>query len=83
MSLADPDIPDHFQVVHLDLARDTELPEGSANDRYTLAGPGRINGVVTITDPDTFSRPWSTAFTLVKKPGYELKESVCVRDHRM
>ena len=52
-------------------------------ERYTLAGPDRINGVVTITDPETFSRPWSTAFTLVRKPGYELKENVCVRDHRM
>lgn len=52
-------------------------------ERYTLAGPDRIQGTVTITDPDTFSRPWSTAFTLVRKPGYELKENVCVRDHRM
>jgi hypothetical protein len=62
------------------------LPHGEklkVQERYTLKGPDRIEGVVTITDPDTFSRPWSTAFTLVKKPGYELKESVCVRDHRM
>jgi len=62
------------------------LPHGEklkVQERYTLKGPDRIEGVVTITDPDTYSRPWSTAFTLVKKPGYELKESVCVRDHRM
>jgi hypothetical protein len=62
------------------------LPHGEklkVQERYTLKGPDRIEGVVTITDPDTFSRPWSTAFTLVKKPGYELKENVCVRDHRM
>jgi len=62
------------------------LPHGEklkVQERYTLKTPDRIEGVVTITDPDTFSRPWSTAFTLVKKPGYELKESVCVRDHRM
>ncbi|HEY4029700.1 MAG TPA: hypothetical protein VGM25_05110 [Caulobacteraceae bacterium] len=62
------------------------LPHGEkleVQERYTLEGPGRIAGVVTITDPDTFSRPWTTAFTLVKKPGYELKENVCVRDHRM
>ena len=62
------------------------LPHGEklkVQERYTLKGPDRIEGVVTITDPDTFSRPWSTAFTLVRKPGYELKESVCVRDHRM
>jgi len=62
------------------------LPHGEklkVQERYTLKGPDRIEGVVTITDPDTFSRPWSTSFTLVKKPGYELKENVCVRDHRM
>ena len=62
------------------------LPHGEklkVQERYTLKGPDRIEGVVTITDPDTFSRPWSTAFTLVRKPGYELKENVCVRDHRM
>ena len=62
------------------------LPHGEklkVQERYTLKDPDRIEGVVTITDPDTFSRPWSTAFTLVKKPGYELKENVCVRDHRM
>jgi hypothetical protein len=62
------------------------LPHGEklkVQERYTLARPDRIDGVVTITDPDTYSRPWSTAFTLVKKPGYELKENVCVRDHRM
>jgi hypothetical protein len=62
------------------------LPHGEklkVQERYTLDGPDRIKGVVTITDPDTYSRPWSTAFTLVRKPGYELKESVCVRDHRM
>jgi hypothetical protein len=62
------------------------LPHGKklkVQERYTLKGDGRIEGAVTITDPDTYSRPWTTAFTLVKKPGYELKESVCVRDHRM
>jgi hypothetical protein len=62
------------------------LPHGEklkVQERYTLKGPDRIEGVVTITDPDTFSRPWSTAFTLVRKPGYELKENVCTRDHRM
>ena len=62
------------------------LPHGEklrVQERYTLNGPDKIDGVVTVTDPDTFSHPWSTAFTLVKKPGYELKENVCVRDHRM
>ena len=52
-------------------------------ERYTLDGPDKINGELTITDPETFSHPWSTRFTLVRQPGYDLKESVCVRDHKM
>jgi hypothetical protein len=38
---------------------------------------------VTITDPKTFSRPWTTAFTLVRLPNYQPTERVCVRDHQM
>ena len=52
-------------------------------ETYRLAGPDTIQGRVTITDPETFSRPWTTGFTLVRKPGYELKESVCSRDRKM
>jgi hypothetical protein len=52
-------------------------------ERYTLDGPDRIKGEITITDPETFSKPWSTQFTLVRQPGYDLQESVCVRDHKM
>jgi hypothetical protein len=52
-------------------------------ERYTLDGHDRINGELTITDPETFSQPWSTRFTLVRQPGDDLKESVCVRDHKM
>ena len=52
-------------------------------ERYTLEGHDRINGELTITDPETFSKPWSTRFTLVRQPGNDLKESVCVRDHKM
>lgn len=39
-------VPDHFFVVHLDLAREPDHPEGSIEDRYTLLLPlgedGRI-----------------------------------------
>jgi hypothetical protein len=52
-------------------------------ERYTLDGKDRIKGELTITDPETFSQPWSTRFTLVRQPGYDLKENVCVRDHKM
>jgi hypothetical protein len=52
-------------------------------ERYTLDGHDRINGELTLTDPETFSQPWSTRFTLVRQSGYDLKENVCVRDHKM
>jgi hypothetical protein len=38
---------------------------------------------VTITDPETYSAPWTAAFTPVKKANYEPKEMLCVRDHKM
>jgi hypothetical protein len=52
-------------------------------ERYRLKDANTIEGQVTITDPETFARPWTTGFTLVRKPNYEMKESVCVRDHKM
>jgi hypothetical protein len=55
----------------------------TVQERYRLKDADTIEGQVTITDPQTFSRPWTTGFTLVRKPNYELKESVCVRDHKM
>ena len=55
----------------------------TVQERYRLRDHDTIEGQVTLTDPETFSRPWTTAFTLRRKPNYELKESVCVRDHRM
>ena len=55
----------------------------TVRETYRLTGPNTIEGRVTITDPLTFARPWTTGFTLVRKPGYELKESVCSFDRRM
>jgi hypothetical protein len=39
MSAADPDIPDHFQVVHLDRVREPDHQHRSAGERYTLLLP--------------------------------------------
>ena len=56
MSGADSDIPDHFQVVHLDLAREPDHPQGSAEERYTLLLPlgpdGRILEAQARRHPD-------------------------------
>ena len=56
MTPADADIPDHFQVVHLDLAREPGHADGSAGDRYTLLLPlgedGRILEAQARRHPD-------------------------------
>jgi hypothetical protein len=52
-------------------------------ERYVLKDADTIEGRVAITDPKTFSRPWTTAFTLVRQANYQPTERVCVRDHQM
>ena len=62
------------------------LPHGEklkTEERYTLAGGNKIEGTVTITDPDFYTKPWTTRFTLVKQPGMSLRENVCMDTHRM
>jgi hypothetical protein len=38
---------------------------------------------VKITDPDFYTMPWSTSFTLNRQPGMNLKENVCTDTHKM
>lgn len=56
MSAADPDIPDHFQVVHLDLTSESGHPDGPDGERYTLLLPlgadGRILEAQARRHPD-------------------------------
>jgi hypothetical protein len=62
------------------------LPHGEKlkiQERYTLASPDTIQGVVNITDPQFYSKPWSTSFTLKKQPDMNIKENVCIDTHQM
>jgi len=62
------------------------LPHGEKlklEERYTLTNPSTIQGSVTITDPDYYTAPWTTRFTLRKQPGMALKENVCMDTHQM
>ena len=52
-------------------------------ERYVLTGPTTVRGEVTITDPDFYTAPWKTAFTLRKQPGMTLPERACGEDHVM
>jgi hypothetical protein len=53
-------------------------------ERYTLSADGdTVNGTVVIDDPQDYSRPWTTAFTLKKMPGSTLRQFACADDHKM
>jgi hypothetical protein len=49
-------------------------------ERYTFAGPDAIDYEATLTDPQTYSRPWTVAFRLyrVADPDAHLMEFKCV-----
>jgi hypothetical protein len=62
------------------------LPHGEKlklQERYTLSGPNTINGAATLTDPDYYTAPWTTRFTLNRQPGMSLGENVCMDTHQM
>jgi hypothetical protein len=62
------------------------LPHGEklkVQERYTLTDPNTIKGSLTLTDPDYYTAPWTTNFTLKKQPGMTLRENVCTDTHRM
>jgi hypothetical protein len=42
--------PDHFHIVHLDLAREPGHPDGSAQDRYTLLLPLAADGRIIVPE---------------------------------
>ncbi len=62
------------------------LPHGEklkVQERYTLTDSNTITGSLTLTDPDYYTAPWTTNFTLKKQPGMQIKENVCTDTHRM
>jgi hypothetical protein len=62
------------------------LPHGEklkVQERYSLSGPNTLNGAVTLTDPDYYTAPWTTRFTLNRQPGMTLRENVCMDTHQM
>ena len=46
-------------------------------ERFTRVAPDRINYEATFTDPDTWAAPWTAAFPIKQKPGYEVYEYAC------
>ena len=63
------------------------LPHGeklTTEETYTLAADGKtIKGAVKITDPEYYTKSWTTSFTLKKLPGNSLEQYSCMADHKM
>jgi hypothetical protein len=62
------------------------LPHGEKlkiRERYNLSSPNTIEGTITLEDPDYYTAPWTTRFTLKKQAGMSIKENVCTDTHRM
>jgi hypothetical protein len=64
----------------LDRAGNHSSPALKVVERYTLAGPDAIDYSATLEDPQTFSRPWTMRFRLVRNPNpaQHLMEFKCV-----
>jgi hypothetical protein len=53
-------------------------------ERFSLGDGGKVlTDAITIDDPKTYTAPWTTKVRFRREPGMELKENVCVRDHKM
>jgi hypothetical protein len=49
-------------------------------ERWTYAGPNHVNYEATMTDPNTFTRPWKVSLPLYRhvEPNFQLLEFKCV-----
>jgi hypothetical protein len=52
-------------------------------ERFRRTTPDAIAYEVTIEDPKTYSRPWSSARTLTRHPDWTLKEYVCEENNKI
>jgi hypothetical protein len=46
-------------------------------ERFTRTSDREIQYEVTVTDPKTFTRPWTLAFPITQEPGYRIFEYAC------
>jgi hypothetical protein len=69
----------------LDKAGLPHSDEMKVTERLSLTDGGKmLTDAITITDPKTYTAPWTTTVRFHRVPGpSELKENVCTRDHRM
>ncbi len=69
----------------LDKAGLPHSDEMKVTERLSLGKGGKVLiDAITIDDPKTYTAPWTTTVRFQRQPaGSDLKENVCVRDHRM
>ena len=46
-------------------------------ERFTRTSDHSIQYEVTITDPKTYTAPWTVAFPITQEPGYKIYEYAC------
>jgi len=46
-------------------------------ERFTRQGDNSIQYEVTIYDPQTYTAPWTVAFSITHEPGYQIFEYAC------
>jgi DNA-binding GntR family transcriptional regulator len=46
-------------------------------ERFTRADDKHIAYEMRITDPKTYTAPWTVAFTITQEPGYQIFEYAC------
>ena len=47
-------------------------------ERYKRLSYGKLQATITITDPEVYTKPWTTTGTIQLLPGVELWEYLCV-----
>ena len=71
----------YYRAVWLDRAGNFMSPNAKVEERYTAISPYHLRYEATITDPDTFTRPWRIRLPLyrvIEQPNMQLLEFQCI-----
>ncbi len=70
------------QALHEDTFLDgTGLPHGEnarLTQRFRLLSPAQLEATITVNDPQTYTRPWTTRILFDRLKGYRIKEDICL-----
>ena len=59
----------------------TGLPHGDnarLTERFRLVSPKQLEAVITVNDPETYTKTWTTRLLFDRLPGYRIKEDICL-----